>query len=131
MTEESLLPDVPRPPRRYKVTVTLTRTGDEILPPALSCGLAELAAAAVVADGLRLAGVDSATTLWLVVDLPCRADALSAGVAVARAMGGEGAASVQVDPMPAPQLTTGRSSREDPFRAVGSGPFHPEAIGVA
>ena len=113
MSEEDLLPDVPRPPRRYRVTVTLARTDGETWPAALSYGLAELAAAAVVADGLRLAGVDSATTLWLVVDLPCRADALAAGVAVARAMGGEGAASVQVDPMPAPPPARGKGSRDE------------------
>jgi hypothetical protein len=56
VSEYTLLPEVPRPRRRYEVTVTLPRpTGVEPLLPPVGQAAVELAAAAIAAEGLLTA----------------------------------------------------------------------------
>jgi hypothetical protein len=65
VNEYTLLPDLPRPMRRYQVTVTLPRPdGDETLLPPGGQAVVELAAAAVAAEGLL--------TAWTVPSPWCR-----------------------------------------------------------
>lgn len=107
MSEYTLLPDVPFPLRRFLVTVTLRRSdGDDAL---LLGGqaVAELAAAAIVADGLVTAWTCAQSLVSMVVELPCTADALAAGVALARVLGGsDGTASVTAEPVASDSLAT-------------------------
>lgn len=108
MSEYTLLPDIPCPLRRYLVTVTLRRSdADDALLSAGGQAVAELAAAAVVADGLVTAWTCTQSLVSLVVDLPCTADALAAGVALARVLGGpDGTASVTAEPVASDALAT-------------------------
>jgi hypothetical protein len=93
-----LLPDIPRPKRRYEVTLTVTRGPDEELLPPDEHALAELAAAAVCAEGLLGAWTAARSVLSMMVEVACPADALSAGVAVARTIGAQGCVSVAARP---------------------------------
>jgi len=108
VSEYTLLPDIPCPLRRYLVTVTLRRSdADDALLSAGGQAVAELAAAAVVADGLVTAWTCTQSLVSLVVDLPCTADALAAGVALARVLGGpDGTASVTAEPVASDALAT-------------------------
>jgi hypothetical protein len=108
VSEYTLLPDVPCPLRRYLVTVTLRRSdGDDVLLSADAQAVTELAAAAVVADGLVTAWTCTQSVVSLVVELPCTADALAAGVALARVLGNTaGIASVTAEPVTADSLLT-------------------------
>jgi hypothetical protein len=63
-------------------------------PPAAQV-LAEAAAAAVAADDLMTAWAAGRTLLSMTVGSQCQADALSAGWAVARALGGTDGATVE------------------------------------
>jgi hypothetical protein len=101
VSEYTLLPDVPCPLRRYLVTVTLKRSDrDDALLAAGGQAVAELAAAAVVADGLVTAWTCTQSLVSMVVELQCTADALAAGVALARVLGGaDGTASVTAEPV--------------------------------
>jgi hypothetical protein len=107
VSEYTLLPDIPCPLRRYLVTVTLRRPdGDDAL---LAGGqaIAELAAAAVVADGLVTAWTCTQSLLSMIMELPSTADALAAGVALARVLGGpDGTASVTAEPVASDSLAT-------------------------
>jgi hypothetical protein len=103
VSEYTLLPDLPCPMRRYHVTVMLPRS-DTGEPPSPSGGLAmlELAAAAIAADGLLTASAGTQSVVSMVVELPSVADALGAGVAVARVLqGADGMASVTAEPVAA------------------------------
>jgi hypothetical protein len=92
--------------RRYLVTVTLRRSDGDV--EALLGGgqvFAELAAAAVVADGLVTAWTCTQSVVSMVVELPCTADALAAGVGLARVLGGaDGIASVTAEPVASDSL---------------------------
>ena len=69
------------------------------MPPAGQAAV-ELAAAAIAANGLLTAWSCTQTTVSMTVELPSVADALSAGVAVARVLGGgDGIASVTAEPV--------------------------------
>lgn len=106
MSEYTLLPDIPCPTRRYLVTVMLRRSdGDDGLLSAGGQAIAELATAAVVADGLVTAWSGTQSLVSMVVELPCTADALAAGVALARVLGGgDAAASVSAEPVASDSL---------------------------
>jgi hypothetical protein len=101
VSEYTLLPDVPRPLRRYEVTVTIQRPdANEALPPPGGQVAAELAAAVIAAEGLLTAWTSTHSVVSMVVELPSTADALAAGVAVARLLqGGDGIASVKAEPV--------------------------------
>lgn len=101
MNEYTLLPDLPRSLRRYQVSVTLPRPGGNdalVLPEGQA--VVELTAAAVLAEGLVTAWTGTKSVVSMVVELPSVADALEAGVAVARVLqGGAGVASVTAEPI--------------------------------
>ena len=83
--------------RRYRVTVALPRpAGDGALVPPAAQVLADAAAAAVAAEDLT-AWTEGTTLLSMTVGAQCRPDALSAGWAVARALGGIGGATVEAE----------------------------------
>jgi hypothetical protein len=100
VSEYTLLPDVPYPPRRYQVTVTLPRQDrDEAMLPPGGEAAVEMAAAAE-AQGLVTVWACTQLVVSMIVELPSAADALAAGVAVARVLkGGGGMASVRVEPI--------------------------------
>jgi hypothetical protein len=81
------------------VTVTLPRSDED--DALLSGGqVAELAAAAVVAEGLVTAWTCTQSVVSLIVESPTMADALAAGVALARVIGGgDGFASITAEPV--------------------------------
>jgi hypothetical protein len=81
------------------VTVTLPRSDEE--DALLSGGhVAELAAAAVVAEGLVTAWTCTQSVVSLIVESTTMADALAAGVALARVLGGgDGFASITAEPV--------------------------------
>ena len=102
MIENTLLPDLPRPPRRYEVTVTVPRADDPdpALPPGGHAAL-NLVVAALSADGLLAAWTSSQTVVSMIVEAECRAGAMAAGTAVAQALGGaNGTATVAAGPIP-------------------------------
>jgi len=82
----------------YRVTVTLTRMAreDALLPPDAQAG-DKLAATAVTADDLMTAWTSDRAVLSMVIKSPCQAGALSAGKAVARAMGSWQGATVEAE----------------------------------
>ena len=83
--------------QRYRVTVALPRpAGDGALVPPAAQVLADAAAAAVAAEDLT-AWTEGTTLLSMTVGAQCRPDALSAGWAVARALGGIGGATVEAE----------------------------------
>lgn len=87
--------------RPYRVTVTLPRpAGNDVLLPPDGQGLAEAAAAAVTAADLMTAWTALRVLLSMIVEVPNEADALSAGRAVARALGDGDCASVEAEPVP-------------------------------
>jgi hypothetical protein len=78
--------------RPWRVTVELPHPeGDGGLVPPDALVLAEAAAAGVSAADLMCAWTSSRVLLPLTVEVPCEADTLSAGWAVARAVGGHDA----------------------------------------
>ena len=88
--------------RPYRLTVALPRPpGNDVLLPADDQVLAEAAAAAVAAADLMTAWTSARVLLSMTVKVPREADALSAGWAVARALGGAHDASVEAEPVPA------------------------------
>jgi len=101
VSEYTLLPDLPYPMRRYQVTVTLSRPDrDEPVPQPIGQVLLELTAAAIAAEGLLTASAGTQSVVSMIVELPSVADALEAGVAVARVLhGGDGMASVTAEPV--------------------------------
>jgi len=101
VNEYTLLPDLPTPVRRYHVTVMLPRPdGDEPLSPGGGQALIQLTAAAIAAQGLLTASTCAQSVVSMIVELPSVADALEAGVAVARLLhGGHGMASVTAEPV--------------------------------
>jgi hypothetical protein len=101
VNEYTLLPDLPSPMRRYHVTVTLPRPdGDEPLTPPEGQALIVLTAAAIAARGLLTASAGAQSVVSMVVEQPSVADALEAGVAVARFLAsGDGMASVTAEPV--------------------------------
>ena len=89
------------------MTVTLPRPDrNEALVPPEGQAVVELTAAAILAEGLLTAWTCTKSVLSMVVELPSVADALDAGVAVARALqSGDGVASVTAEPVaPSPSL---------------------------
>ena len=101
--EYTPLPEVPRPQRRYEVTVTLPRpAGVEAQLPSGGQVALELAAAAIAAEGLLTAWTCMQSVVSMIVDLPSMADALAAGAQMARVLGsGDGLASVTAQPVAA------------------------------
>lgn len=101
VNEYTLLPDLPRAMRRYHVTVTLPRLdGNEALVPAEGQAVIELTAAAILAEGLLTAWTSTKSVVSMVVELPSVADALEAGVTVARVLqASDGTASVTAEPI--------------------------------
>jgi hypothetical protein len=86
--------------QRYRVTVALSRpAGDGALVPPAAPVLAEAAAAAaaVAAEDLMTAWTAGTTLLSMTVGSQCQPDALSAGWAVARALGGTDGATVEAE----------------------------------
>jgi hypothetical protein len=84
--------------QRYRVTVALPRpAGDGALVPPAAQGLAEAAAAAVAAEDLMTAWTAGTTLLSMTVRSQCSPDALSAGRAVARALGGTDSSTVEAE----------------------------------
>lgn len=102
---DDLLPDVPRPARRYEVKVTLVRDA-EGCAPAEDQALAELAAAALCAEGLLGAWSGTQAVLSMMLDAQDDAAALDAGVAVVRALGGARGASVSAERARVPEPIT-------------------------
>ena len=99
MSQYILPADAPRPLRRFTVTVTLPRAdGENMLMPPGAQAAAERAAAAVAADGLLTAWTSARAVLSMVIEARCQADALTAGAAVVRALGGERGAAVKAEP---------------------------------
>jgi hypothetical protein len=87
--------------QHYRVTVALPRpSGNRVLLPPDAHALAEAAAAAVGAVGLMTAWTSAKVLLSMTVKVPREADALSAGRAVARTLGGAHGASVEAEPVP-------------------------------
>ena len=85
-------------PQRYRVTVALPRpAGDGALVLPGAQVLAEAAAAVVAAEDLMTAWTAGTTLLSMTVGAQCRPDALSAGWAVARALGGTDGATVEAE----------------------------------
>ena len=79
VNEYTLLPDLPGSKRRYEVTVTLPRPdGNEALVPPKSQAVIELAAAAILAEGLLTAWTCTNSVVSIVMELPSVADALDA-----------------------------------------------------
>jgi hypothetical protein len=101
VNEYTLLPDLPCPMRRYRVTVTLPRPdGDESLLPPGSQAVLELTAAATAAEGLLTAWTCTHSVVSMIVEQRSLIDALETGVAVARALqSGDGTASVTAEPV--------------------------------
>ena len=101
IVSEYTLHEVPRPRRRYEVTVTLPRpTGAEALLPLGGQAAVDRAAAAIAAKGLLTAWTCRQSVVSMIVDLPSMADALAAGAQVARVLGsGDGLASVTARPI--------------------------------
>lgn len=100
VSEYTLLPDVPCPLRRYEVTVTLPRQDSDgaELPPGGQAAV-EMAAAAE-AQGLVTVWTCTQLVVSMIVELPSTADALAAGVAVARILkSGDGMGSVTAEPI--------------------------------
>jgi hypothetical protein len=97
---EYTLPEVPRPRRRYEVTVTLPRPTDvDALLPGGQAAV-DIAAAAIAAEGLLTDWTCRQSVVSMIVDLPSMADALAAGAQVARVLGsGDGLASVTAQPI--------------------------------
>ena len=88
--------------QRYRVTVALPRpAGDGVLVPPAAQVLAEAAAAAVAAEDLMIAWTTGTTLLSMTAGSQCRPDALSAGWAVARALGGTDGSTVEAEQVPA------------------------------
>ena len=83
------------------MTVTLPRQDeDEVLLPPEGRAAIELTAAVVAAEGLLTAWTCTNAMVSMIVELPSVADALEAGVAVARILhGGDGMASVTAGPV--------------------------------
>jgi hypothetical protein len=88
--------DLPRPPRRYEVRVTLNRDADGPAPGE-DQRIAELAVAALCADGLIAAWAAEQAVLSMLLDVEDDAAALAAGVAMVRAVGGTRGASVSAE----------------------------------
>jgi len=83
--------------QRYRVTVALPRpAGDGALVPPAAQVLAKAAAAAAAAD-LMTAWTAGTTPLSMTVGAQCQPDALSAGWAVARALGGTDGSTVAAE----------------------------------
>jgi hypothetical protein len=101
IVSEYTLPEVPRPWRRYEVTVTLPRpSGVEALLPPDGQAAVDMAAAAIAAEGLLTAWTCRQSVVSMIGDLPSMADALAAGARVAGVLGsGEGLASVTAQPI--------------------------------
>jgi hypothetical protein len=106
VNEYTLLPDLPSPMRRYHVTVTLPQADgdadddDEVLSPPGGRAVIQLTAAVIAADGLLTASACAQSVVSMIVELPSVADALQAGVAVARVLQrGDGMASVIAEPV--------------------------------
>jgi hypothetical protein len=84
--------------QRYRVTVALPRpAGDGALVPPSAQALAGAAAAAVAAEDLMTAWTAGTTLLSMTVVSQCQPDALSAGWAVARALGGTASSTVEAE----------------------------------
>lgn len=92
--------------RRYHVTVTLPRPDGEEPPlPAGGQAVLALTAAAIAAEGLLTASTGTQSVVSMIVELPSVADALEAGVAVARILrGSDGMTSVTAEPVAASRL---------------------------
>jgi hypothetical protein len=101
IVSEYTLPEIPRPWRRYEVTVTLPRpTGVEAVLPPDGQAAVDTAAAATTAEVLLTAWTYRQSMVSMIVDLPSMADALAAGAQVVRVLGGgEGLASVTAQPV--------------------------------
>jgi DNA-binding transcriptional regulator YhcF (GntR family) len=93
---DNLMPDVPCPKRRYEVKVTVARAADGCASGEERT-IAELAAAAVSAEGLLAAWAADLSVLTMLVEVDDDASALAAGVAVVRALGGTRGASVSAE----------------------------------
>jgi hypothetical protein len=88
--------------QHYRMTVALPRpAGDGALVPPAAQVLAEAAAAASAAEDLMTAWTAGTTLLSMTVGSQCRPDALSAGWAVARALGGADDATMDAEQLSA------------------------------
>jgi hypothetical protein len=98
ITLSDLFPDLPAVGRRYRVDVTITRSGSNA-EPAEDQAIADLAAVILSARGLVTGWTSAQSVLSLVVDARDCADALAVGAEVVRALGaGAAGASVSVEP---------------------------------
>jgi len=71
IVSEYTLPEVPRPRRRYEVTVTLPRpAGVEALVPPGGQAAVDITAAAIAAEGLLTAWTCRQSVVSMIVDLP-------------------------------------------------------------
>ena len=88
--------------QHYRVTITPPRpAGGDALVPSGAQVLAEAAAAAVATEDLMTAWTAGKTLLSMTVWSHCRPDALKAGWAVARMLGGTDGATVKAEQVPA------------------------------
>ena len=88
--------DLPRPPARYEVKVTLKREADECAPDE-GQAVAELAVAALCADDLLTAWSSEQSVFTMVLMAGSDAEALAAGVAMVKAIGGTRGATVSAE----------------------------------
>ena len=87
--------------QRYRVTIALPRPpGNDVLLPPDAQVFAEAAAAAVAAADLMTAWTSARVLLSMTVEVPRETDELSAGWAVARALGGGDCATVEAESIP-------------------------------
>lgn len=102
MSEDTLLPDLEMPLRRYTVTVTVPRADDardDVPQPPGGHDAVQLVAAALCADGVASAWTWSQTIVCMTVEAPRKCDALGTGLALARVLdSGDGRVTVTAEP---------------------------------
>lgn len=99
-TLAELFPDMPQAAtRRYRVEIALGRDGHDAAPDE-DQAIADLALVMLTARGLVNGWISQLALLSIVVDAESAADAIEAGAAVVRALGG-GTARVDAEPVSA------------------------------
>jgi hypothetical protein len=113
--------------QRYRVTVALPRpAGDGALVPPAAQVLAEAAAAVFAAEDLMTAWTAGTTLLSMTFGAQCRPDALSAGRAVVRALGGIDGSTVEAKQV---SVRSGAVPRKlKPLRPLGRQRAHASLI---
>lgn len=96
---DNLFPELPRAgTRRYRVEIMLVRDGHDSVPDE-DQAIADLAMVMLSARGLVSGWMSRQALLTMVLDAESAADAIEAGAAVVRALGGgRGACRVEVEP---------------------------------